>query len=78
MNEELTRRLETSPAALLRGGPRLLDLSVRVSAPVRDGVLPHHAHHALSLDPGQELLQHDGHVLLPGILNLAPILRQSF
>ena len=78
MNEELTRRLETSPAALLCGGPRLLDLSVGISAPVRDGVLPHHAHHALSLDSSQELLQHDGHVLLPGILNLAPILRQSF
>ena len=78
MNEELTRRLEACPAALLRCGPRLLDLGVWVAAPVWDGVLPDHADHSLRLDPGQELLQHDGHVLGPCILNLAPILCQSF
>ena len=79
MNEALTRGLEAPPAAGLLGcGPRLLDLGVRFSAPVRDGVLPHHGHHPLRLDPGQELLQHDRHVMAPGVLNLAPILRQSF
>ena len=34
MNEELTRRLEACPAALLRCGPRLLDLGVWVATPV--------------------------------------------